>query len=122
VILGPEESELLREFSILESNSNFTIYQNLTLLDTTKIIANHEIFLNSDSGLGHLAAALGRRTVTIFGPGDPIQVRPYSDNAVIVKTNYPLDCMPCLRPGGLHGCKNQYCLKYISVEEVLEKI
>ncbi|MBI3327072.1 MAG: glycosyltransferase family 9 protein [Nitrospinae bacterium] len=41
------------------------------LLPTAALIAHAAVFLGNDSGLTHLAAALGRPTVAIFGPTDP---------------------------------------------------
>ena len=34
-------------------------------------------FVGNDSGLGHMAAALGLPALTIFGPGRPLRYRPW---------------------------------------------
>src|SRR3990170_4571427 len=46
-----------------------------------EIIRRAELFLGNDSGLAHLAAAVGTRPVVISGPGDPAEVAPYSSRA-----------------------------------------
>lgn len=40
------------------------------------------LYLGSDTGLTHYAAAAGARTVALFGPSDPIRYAPYSDHAL----------------------------------------
>jgi ADP-heptose:LPS heptosyltransferase len=41
-------------------------------------------FLGNDSGLGHIAAAMGVPTVTVFGPGRPARYRPWGPRSEIV--------------------------------------
>lgn len=119
IILGPAEVGLAESFSYLEGQEGFRLYQDLSLKEALRIISQYEILLNSDSGLGHIAAALGRRVVTIFGPGDPRKVRPWSKNSMVIQSTGELSCMPCMRPGGKYGCELQTCLADINVEDVL---
>ena len=121
VILGPQELDLESYFTSLFKLSNFNIYKNLSIKDTIKIISNYELLLASDSGLTHIAAALGRKVVTIFGPGNPKRNAPYSDKTLIIKTDLTLECMPCTYPGGKRGCDDRPCLASIKPSFVLEK-
>lgn len=52
-------------------------------------------FVGNDSGLAHLAAAVGTPTVVISGPGDPTEVAPFTSRAITVKK--PLFCSPCYK-------------------------
>ena len=54
---------------------------------------NLDLFVSNDSGLMHLAAAVGLPVVAIFGPTNPKWVKPWKVNSKIVKLN--LDCSPC---------------------------
>jgi len=47
-----------------------------SLSDAAALIANADAFLGNDSGIAHLAAALGRSTISVFGPTDPALWRP----------------------------------------------
>jgi len=47
------------------------------LLQATAVLALAQVFVGNDSGLGHLAAAAGTPTVTVFGPGDPRRYHPW---------------------------------------------
>lgn len=49
-----------------------------TLLEATALLGQMRVFVGNDSGLGHLAAAAGIPTLTLFGPGDPRRYRPWN--------------------------------------------
>jgi len=51
------------------------------LLQAAAVLARMQIFVGNDSGLGHLAAACGIPTVTVFGPGDPQRYHPWHPQA-----------------------------------------
>jgi len=120
VVLGPAEIELARAFSSLQKNDRFEIYQHMTLQEVLHIVCRHQILLNNDTSLGHFAAALGKRVITIFGPGDPVQVRPYSTNCIALRTTKDMKCMPCMRSGGQYGCSEALCVADIQEGSVME--
>jgi heptosyltransferase III len=51
------------------------------LLQATAVLQRAHLFIGNDSGLGHMAAAAGTPTVTIFGPGDPQRYHPWHPQA-----------------------------------------
>ncbi len=48
------------------------------LLDLAALLARADLFIGNDSGPGHVAAAVGTPTLTLFGPTDPRLWRPHS--------------------------------------------
>ena len=73
-----------------------------------------DVVVVPDSGPMHLAAALGRPVVALFGPTDPSRTGPYGDiHSVIVR---PIECRPCFR----RKCSFNKCMTEISVREVWE--
>jgi ADP-heptose:LPS heptosyltransferase len=52
-----------------------------TILQAAAALARCGCFVGNDSGLGHLAAAMGVPTLTLFGPGDPARYRPWGPAA-----------------------------------------
>ena len=61
--------------------------------------------LSNDSGLMHVAAALQRPQIALFGPSDPLRTGPRSTKARVLRLG--LDCSPCNRrvcPLGHHRC------------------
>ena len=71
--------------------------------------------VSNDSGLMHVAAALGRPQVAVFGPSDPVRTGPHNDRAHVLRLG--LDCSPCNKrvcPLGHHRC-----LEDLAPEQVL---
>ena len=72
------------------------------------------VSISNDSGGMHLAAALGRPVVAIFGPTDERVTSPVGRHDVLVEKVF---CRPCM----LRDCPIDHrCMKRISVERVTE--
>jgi heptosyltransferase-2 len=72
--------------------------------------------VSNDTGPAHIAAALGTKTLVIFGPTNPLTTRPFPENAEIFYKN--VECSPCM----LRDCPIDHrCMTRISTEEVLVK-
>jgi heptosyltransferase-2 len=84
-----------------------------TLGQAMGLIARCRLFVTNDSGLMHVAAALGVPVVAIFGSTDPVRTGPLGEKCRVVQK--PLPCAPCLKT---HCPKNRECLEKISVDEV----
>lgn len=92
--LGPAEDDLpvLERASVLRTGS---------LLELARELAAGRLYLGNDSGVTHLAAAVGCPTVAIFGPTDPRVWRPLGAHVVVVQgTPWPdvadvLDAVGC---------------------------
>ena len=69
--------------------------------------------VSADTGVAHLAAALGVVTVTLFGPTDPRLTAPRSARARVVAPGAP--CAPCF----LDVCPiDHVCMRAIDAEAV----
>ena len=60
------------------------------------LLARCAAFVGNDSGLGHMAAAVGLPTVTVFGPGQPERYRPWGPRAIVAQA--PGDDLAALDP------------------------
>jgi heptosyltransferase II len=74
------------------------------------------VCVSNDSGGMHLAAALGRPVVAIFGPTDEQATAPLGSHTVLVE---PVFCRPCQ----LRDCPIDHrCMKRISVQRVFDAV
>ena len=86
-----------------------------TIEELTAILATIDLLVTNDTGPAHMAAALGRPTLVIFGPTNPLTTRPLSGHAEILRQ--PPDCAPCM----LRDCPIDHrCMTAITVDEVAE--
>jgi heptosyltransferase-2 len=80
------------------------------------VLSNIDLLITNDTGPAHIASSLGRPTLVIFGPTNPLTTRPYSSIGEIVR--HPPDCAPCM----LRDCPIDHrCMTAISPEEVFER-
>jgi heptosyltransferase-2 len=78
------------------------------------IAARCRVFVSNDSGAMHLAAAVGRPVVAVFGPTDERATRPIGNHEIITARVF---CRPCL----LRDCPIDHrCMKRISTDTVYE--
>ena len=73
-------------------------------------LACADLAVSNDSGLLHVAAALGTPTIGIFGPTSPWHWAPLNPLAGVVQADIELDCRPCHKPVcrlGHHRCMRE---------------
>ena len=88
------------------------------LVQVVQVMKSASAFVGNDSGLMHLAGALGLPTVGIFGSSNPDWTHPLGVRAVAVSAE-GFDCRPCYRK----TCNQaQFCLETISAHTVLDRV
>jgi len=88
-ILGPAELERFSESEIFEIKRTGTTLSNLNLVDVLAVMSCARGFIGNDSGITHLAAALGIRTVAVFGPTEPAVYGPLGPAVTILRSAEP---------------------------------
>lgn len=103
----------LRDTNLLD------VYGKLNLRQVFYYIKKCNVFLSNDTGLMHIAAFSGVKTIGLFGPTNWNIHYPYGSENPVIHGN--LKCQPCYRRGKLF-CNDipPECIRKISVSEVLD--
>jgi ADP-heptose:LPS heptosyltransferase len=84
IVTGYAETEMAARLRSLTSAATPLVAENWPLLPTAALLAQAAVVVGHDSGLTHLAAALQRPTVAIFGPTDPEIWAPRGERVTVV--------------------------------------
>lgn len=86
------------------------------LAEAVAVLSLVDLLVTNDTGPAHIASALGRPALVIFGPTNPVTTRPFSPLGEIVR--HPPDCAPCM----LRDCPIDHrCMTAISPDEVFKR-
>lgn len=116
---GPVEQETDSISISAIQTRGFPIIKNQSLPVLAGILSYCSGYLGNDSGISHLAAALGIPTLVIFGPTDPAFWSPQGTAVKILSPN--CSCAPCDREI-MRNCPTKGCLTSLNVQQVLEVI
>ena len=114
VVGGPGEKALAAE---IVGDTGARDLTGNDLRDAILALAAASVAVSNDSGLLHVAAALGTPSIGIFGPTSPWHWAPLNPLAATVETKSELSCRPCHRPVCRLG--HHRCMREIAPEEVL---
>ncbi len=84
------------------------------LRELVALLERADLVIANDSGPMHIAAALGRPLVTMFGPTNPQRTGPYGRIDSIVRID--IECSPCYS----RRCSHRSCLRWLQVDDVLD--
>lgn len=85
-----------------------------TIMELIGVLSGARAVVSCDTGPMHLAVALQKEVVALFGPADPRRTGPYL-GYVIQKS---LPCIPCNKT----TCSSPLCMDSILPEDVIEKL
>lgn len=91
-----------------------------TLPEMIEWVRLGELLITNDTGPMHVAAALGRPVVGIFGPTEPARTGPYGQTKSALQSLH-LPCVPCLKSHCAYE-KPMECLRAITPERVLAEV
>lgn len=93
----------------------------LNLRETAECLAGAGLVIANDSGLAHVAAAVGVPTLILFGPTPDQTLGPFPPNVIALRNG--LECEPCWFTQRFSACQSRWsCLADLSVDRVLREI
>ncbi|MBI5379181.1 MAG: lipopolysaccharide heptosyltransferase II [Nitrospirae bacterium] len=118
LLLGSrEEQSLALAVSEGVSPDPLSLIGETTLGEAMGVLRRCRLVVGNDSGLIHLAAALGQPVVGLFGPSDPRITGLSGPGHQLLR--YPVECSPCRH----RACPIDHrCMAGISVDQVYEAV
>ncbi|HEX6280556.1 MAG TPA: glycosyltransferase family 9 protein [Pyrinomonadaceae bacterium] len=118
-VAAGKETDVLDELTG-SSRVPITTFDDLSLPEITALASRAAIFVGNDSGIAHVAAAVGTPSVVIFGSSNRDHWRPWTDapNEIVFEE---FDCQPC--PG--YRCEvfgEPKCIQSVRTESVIAAI
>jgi heptosyltransferase-3 len=114
-VAGPGEEKVIDEVRA-HLTSTLAGFTDLSLPELTALAARARAFVGNDSGVAHVAAAVGTPSVVVFGSSNVAHWRPWTNApAEVVREEMP--CAPC--PG--YTCAEfgePECIRRVPVERV----
>ena len=108
---GPDEKELVSQIQGIDLTST-------SLAEAIDLMSLATVVVSNDSGLMHVASALDKPVVAIYGSTMPEHAPPLTHKARILSQS--LSCKPCFKRECPFG--HYHCLTQISVRRVIDAI
>lgn len=118
VIGGPGEKPLAAD--IATGLSHVHDLTGADLRNAILALAAADVALSNDSGLLHVAAALGTKAVGIFGPTSPWHWAPLNPIAAVIESETEVACRPCHKPVCRYG--HHRCMREIPADRVAASV
>ena len=118
-LFGSEkEVKVTTEINQLTQNKCVDLGGKTKLGEAIDLMSLCDTVISNDSGLMHIAAALNKNLIAIFGSSDPYHTPPMSEKVAIHYLN--LDCSPCFK----RKCPLTHlnCLKHINPQQIIQQV
>ncbi len=118
---GKDEEKDLKLMKEILNDKNVYNYVNKTTITESAFLAKQcDLVIGIDTGIQHIADAVGTKTLSIFGPTKPKTHGAYSENAEFIEVD--CECKYCYGTDKYLSCNDRKCLKSISDHDVISKI
>ncbi len=115
ILIGAkDEMEVSRDVFEKSLTKPVILTGKTNLAEATAILSICDLLISNDTGPAHISAALGTKTLVIFGPTNPKTTQPWYSEII----RKDVECSPCM----LRDCPIDHrCMTRISPQEVFEK-
>jgi len=119
ILGGAEDDALGRTLAQAVPGRCLDLTGKLSLPEMVEWIRLSELMVTNDTGPMHVAAALGKRVVALFGPTEPARTGPYGQIQHALQLDLP--CVPCMRSYCTYF-KPLECLRALSPAAVFDAV
>lgn len=119
---GPSDRPAAEAIVRASGNRARMLPETGSLREVAALVQHAKLLVGVDTGILHLAAALGRPVIGLYGPKDPATYGPWSAGSgdgsseggpsTVIRARVP--CAPCL----LRRCEHAICMQMIEPDEV----
>lgn len=119
-VLGSAEDRPMAEaITAVDRHRCLDLAGRLSLPEMVECIRLGEVMVTNDTGPMHVAAALGKPVIGLFGPTEARRTGPYGQQDRVLRSALP--CAPCMK-SRCHYPIPMECLKAITPETVLQRV
>jgi len=112
VVIGAKGDEQRGRVVCGDNNKILNLTGETSVDDLYRICKMSDLVITNDSGPMHIAAAAGSEIIAIFGPTDPNQCGPKSDNPIILAGD--VECLGCYKK----TCDDFKCMDTLTVDRI----
>ncbi len=112
IIVGSEKDAPYVQ-KILSEAPGRSLCGKIRLLELASLLQGASLIVSVDTGPMHLAAALGKTVIALFGPTAPWRTGPFGEQHQVIFKRLP--CSPCFQK----VCSRRSCMEEISPQEIL---
>lgn len=110
---GDEELEWVKGIQNKMKEPSLLAPKTESLTQLGEVYRHCDLYVGGDTGPMHIASLMGIPVVVIYGPTDPIENEPLRSH---IKVRKDVGCNPCHE----YFCKELFCIKNISTDEVFK--
>lgn len=122
--------ELARANHLAKASAQAQVLPKLSIIEIAYFLGQAELAVAVDTGLGHLAAALGTKTINLYGPTDPARTGTRGLNQIHLAVNQinpqAYACSPCLKRHCIYSKPESQvsppCYEIIHPKTVMERL
>ena len=112
---GPADTDAIQKLQVALWPIQLPVMQDMKLRDVIRFLRQADLFNGHDSGLSHLAARMGIRSLLLFGPTDPSKWAPRGDHVTVIR-----NVCYCRGEQEIRQCQERFCLSF-SLDDVITK-
>jgi len=118
IVVGGKKDQAVVKSVIAAAKHPPAFWVDNDLMMLAALISLADVFISNDTGPMHLAVALSKPTIALFGPGNYQRWAPKQGQNISIKAQ--VDCSPCKLTGDVCANPTINCMEKIALSEVMQ--